>query len=382
MGKHVFVLTVVQGECEYPVAVVTDQQVAEQWRSEARTGTHNWIPLEEDDLDTAQGYGGFTTFKPKPKSKRNEPSPVTQDMERIQKNLEEIQRMQKRRSSWLFEPKAAKPPVEPTEGEHREQYEKYSPHKYRGYADGNTCYVCSAKRSVHPETLPQEQKQEEQPKPQVQQQQPKEEPKQQQAPQQRTPEEESAQADFDTEMGFAKNLLAGQVTIEQFPYYASYKSTIDAESKLLPAGGRVLFVGGGPIPLSSILFAQNGFTVDTLELNGEAKQVGEQVAKAVGAPVGKFMTGDARTFNGYAAYDGVIIALEAGPEAVSKSAVVKNIMANAKPGTVILARGTAGGGGDAFVDTAKSLPPGVRITNAISTFDGLSKTYAIEKTNG
>jgi len=191
----------------------------------------------------------------------------------------------------------------------------------------------------------------------------------------------SAQEDYNKEKDFAGRVLKGDAKVEDFPYFDSYKSTIDNEAKLLPKGGKVLFIGSGPVPASSILFDRAGFHTDSLELDPETAKIGENVARKSGMQNGKFMAGDARnlTPEQLKDYDGVVVALEAGPEDASKNQVLNRVMQNIKPGTKVLARGTAGTGGGEFVDVGKNLPQGVRSTGSVDTFDGYGKTHVLEK---
>ena len=191
----------------------------------------------------------------------------------------------------------------------------------------------------------------------------------------------AAQEDYDKERAFAQQVLSGEKKVEDFPYHESYKKTIEAESKQLKPGSKVLFIGGGPMPVSSIEFANRGFDVDTMELDPETTKIGQQVAEKSGAKTGKFITSDARSFDKYKDYDAVVVALEAGPEGSSKNEVLKQVMDNVKPGAKVLARGTAGEGGESFVDTSKNLPKGTHVTSSIDTFDGLSKTHTLESTD-
>ena len=193
-----------------------------------------------------------------------------------------------------------------------------------------------------------------------------------------SPEEMSAREDYRVEDTFAKQFQAGEKSLKEFPYYKSYVDTVNDESKLIPKGSKVLFVGGGPVPLSSILFDKNGFDVDTLEIDPKTTEVGEATARKAGMKDGKFLTGDARAFDKYKDYDAIVVALEAGPEASSKNQVLQHIMSEVKPETKVLARGTNPGEGVAFVDTRANLPKDVTISKSIPTFDNLSQTHVLE----
>jgi len=68
MGQPIYVLTtLVEGNEWRPVAVVTDEYVADQWIREGKD--NDWIPLELDDLSTTgMAKAEKTPFKPrKPK---------------------------------------------------------------------------------------------------------------------------------------------------------------------------------------------------------------------------------------------------------------------------------------------------------------------------
>lgn len=193
----------------------------------------------------------------------------------------------------------------------------------------------------------------------------------------------SAQEDYNKEHDFASGILKGEHKVEDFPYFDSYKKTIDNEAKLLPKNGKILFVGSGPVPASSILFDRAGFNTDSLELDPATAKMGENVARASGMKSGKFMAGDARdlTPEQLKDYDGVVVALEAGPSDTSKNEVLNRVMQSIKPGTKVLARGTADAGGQEFVNVEKNLPKDVHSTGSVDTFDGYGKTHVLEKAN-
>jgi hypothetical protein len=58
-----FVLTAIENKEERPVAVVDNEQTANNWVQEGKN--HNWIPFELNDVS---GLGTYTPFKPAPGS--------------------------------------------------------------------------------------------------------------------------------------------------------------------------------------------------------------------------------------------------------------------------------------------------------------------------
>src|SRR5579863_4710147 len=58
-----FVLTAIENKEERPIAVVDNEQTANEWVQEGKN--HNWIPFELNDVS---GLGTYTPFKPAPGS--------------------------------------------------------------------------------------------------------------------------------------------------------------------------------------------------------------------------------------------------------------------------------------------------------------------------
>ncbi len=84
MGQTVYVLTslLAEGNEWRPVAVVTDENVAEQWIKEGRD--NDWIPFELDDVSTTvMSKGNVTPFKPKA------PQPTTDAMREAMANIQQ-----------------------------------------------------------------------------------------------------------------------------------------------------------------------------------------------------------------------------------------------------------------------------------------------------
>lgn len=187
---------------------------------------------------------------------------------------------------------------------------------------------------------------------------------------------ESARSSSAQEDEFADKILAGEARIEEYPLYDRYVTTIDAEVGLLEKPPRtVLFVGSGPVPLSAILLAKKfpNARVDIMDISQRALGKGAEVARMSGVPLGRQIASDAKDYTGYAKYDAVILALEAGPTTKTKRDVMRGIFSHIGPGTSVLLRGSRGVGGD-FVETRKLLPRNARILRSTSTWEGKGET--------
>jgi hypothetical protein len=85
-----FVLTAVEGKEERPVAVVDNEQTANNWVAEGKT--HNWIPFELNDVG---GLGTYTPFKPAPGSPAEaEAKKREQEHQQLQKTQELVGQLQ------------------------------------------------------------------------------------------------------------------------------------------------------------------------------------------------------------------------------------------------------------------------------------------------
>jgi ubiquinone/menaquinone biosynthesis C-methylase UbiE len=189
-----------------------------------------------------------------------------------------------------------------------------------------------------------------------------------------------SEKDFNLESGFARNLLSGKKSIEDFPYYNDYKKTIESEILLLPLHTKkILFIGSGPVPLSAHLMGERtGAEIHVLERSPEAAKTGSAVLDLLGTKA-KTEIGDAKDFKGYANYDAVVLALEAGDTSDTKSGVIKSIAAQIRPDAVLLARGAKVNTGDSGFPTLPKDISGLKANGSVDTFGGLSQTTRLVK---
>lgn len=90
MGSVYVLTTIVEGGENRPVAVVTDEHIANEW---VRSGNDNdWIPFELDDLSTTgMAKSTVTQFKPKPKSNSEDAlAQMNQNLQKSNADLQEI----------------------------------------------------------------------------------------------------------------------------------------------------------------------------------------------------------------------------------------------------------------------------------------------------
>lgn len=188
-------------------------------------------------------------------------------------------------------------------------------------------------------------------------------------------------SDYEIEKAFAEKLLAGEAKLEDYPYFWSYVSTIEAEAALLRSPRKIAFVGSGPVPLSAILLAHRfpSADVDLFDIEPEALDIGTLVAGKVGVRLGRTVIQDITKPTDLHGYDVVILALEAPPDRRGKRAALKRILSEVDPGAIVLIRGSAGIDDEDYVYARSVLPRGTVVVGAVPIFDGLSETLAIRK---
>lgn len=181
--------------------------------------------------------------------------------------------------------------------------------------------------------------------------------------------------DYMTELDFAKKYLKGDIAMSQFCYMKDYQKTIQDEATHI-VGNKVLFIGAGPLPLSLSLFAKKGFVCDGLDYSKEAVTVGKKVLRKMGHTDTLYFHADARTFDHYASYDTIILALEAGVDEVIKKEIFKKISKETSTHTKILVRSsnlqnTEG----SYVNSKKYVSHFFSIKNIVPTFSGYCSTF-------
>lgn len=138
-----------------------------------------------------------------------------------------------------------------------------------------------------------------------------------------------------------------------FPYYANYERLTQLEAHALlgaigreePAPGglavqRVLFVGSGPLPLSSIMLAgEYGMMVDNVDSDPEACRLGDELVRGLGLPERlSFTCRDAAQPTDLSSYDAVFLAALVGLEEPEKRKIINRLSERMRPGALLVIR--------------------------------------------
>lgn len=155
-----------------------------------------------------------------------------------------------------------------------------------------------------------------------------------------------AAGEFELERWWAQRIVAGS-ELTAFPYHQNYGDLTRLEHHAV-AGlradpvRRVLFIGSGPLPLTSLLLAQRyGCEVDNIDREPEAVRLGAEIAAGLGVDGLRFRAGDVLDGgDGYdrEAYDLVYLAALAGLDPDAKAGLLDHLARTLRPGTLVLAR--------------------------------------------
>jgi nicotianamine synthase len=154
--------------------------------------------------------------------------------------------------------------------------------------------------------------------------------------------------EFELEGAWSRRIIASldpQRELREFPYFANYEQLTRLEHHAVLgvtrcAPRRVLFVGAGPLPLTSLLLAdRHGHTeIDNVDIDPEATRLAARLAEALHASSLRFRCADVLACTDVADYDMVCLAAMVGPQPKAKTRVIKHLYRHMKPGALLLAR--------------------------------------------
>ena len=159
-----------------------------------------------------------------------------------------------------------------------------------------------------------------------------------------------SEGEFELERSWALRILSHpdpRAELARFPYRQNYGDLTRLEHHTV-AGltsrpvRRVLFIGSGPLPLTSLLLAEgHGCEVDNLDREPDAVRLGADLAAALGCGGLRFRVGD--VLDGRDGYDGggydlVYLAALAGLDPETKHRLLEHLGRRLRPGTLVLAR--------------------------------------------
>jgi nicotianamine synthase len=154
--------------------------------------------------------------------------------------------------------------------------------------------------------------------------------------------------EFHLESYWAGKILGSKhpaITLEEFPYYDNYLKLTELEFRSLSLLGaraikRILFVGSGPLPLSSILMARKyGLYASNLDNDADAVRQSTRLIKHLGlSDITKVELGEAQDYKEYGKFDAVFLASLVGLDPREKQSIISVIQQQLSPGGMLVLR--------------------------------------------
>ncbi len=161
----------------------------------------------------------------------------------------------------------------------------------------------------------------------------------------------SSVAEYEMEVYWAKKIIISKnpnKELEKFWYYKNYEQLVDLEysnvTSLYTKIRTVLFIGGGPLPLTAIMLCKKyGLTCTILEKDKESCDASLLLVKKLGLS-GKItiINIEAEKYDGYNKFGIIYIAAMVGDDETTKSKVISLIHSKIKKGKLLLCRSSHG----------------------------------------
>ncbi len=158
-----------------------------------------------------------------------------------------------------------------------------------------------------------------------------------------------ARAEYELEKYWALKIAGKAKRVEDFPYYENYAKLTLLEKNTLAfcqkhSKHKIIFVGGGPLPMTAIIFAiEHGIKLTVIDNNYEAVRLSRSVVKTLNLE--KMITvyrADGGFFRGYRDFNVIFVAALAGVNPKDKEKIFRNIKIRAGKDAHIIARSSVG----------------------------------------
>lgn len=158
-----------------------------------------------------------------------------------------------------------------------------------------------------------------------------------------------AHAEYELEMYWAKEIILGNRSILDFPYYKNYKDLTRLEWSAIASCAEhdhhnVLFIGSGPLPMTAIVLATvHGISCTLVDNDLEAVEVSRKLIQTLGLEhMITVVCSDGDTFDRMSDFNMIYIAALAGQDDASKEKIFAHVQKTASAHCHILARSSWG----------------------------------------
>jgi nicotianamine synthase len=131
--------------------------------------------------------------------------------------------------------------------------------------------------------------------------------------------------------------------LHRFPYTENYRRLTDMEWGALAGAGcrrprRIAFIGAGPLPLSAMLLARRGATVDSFDRDGDAISRARRLIDALRWKRIRFHHAGTDERPDLRRFDVVVLAALVGCTPAAKRTALRHVRAAMRPGALLVAR--------------------------------------------
>lgn len=158
----------------------------------------------------------------------------------------------------------------------------------------------------------------------------------------------SARAESELELFWVKNALKSadvEKILKIFPYYLNYEKMTDLEIENMQLcnvhrNHKALFVGSGPLPLSSIMMARKyGISIDNLDMDDEACTLSRELIERIGLSekIGT-VRGNILDMHDLTGYQTIFISALTGESEQDKARIINHVVERSEKGTHIVMR--------------------------------------------
>lgn len=196
----------------------------------------------------------------------------------------------------------------------------------------------------------------------------------------------SSVAEYEMEVYWAKKILASKnpnKELETFWYYKNYEQLVDLEYLnvicLYKSIQKILFIGGGPLPLTAILLCKKyGLTCTILEKDSESYSISVTLVEKLGLSSNvTIINTDAEKYNGYNKFDLIYLAAMVGHDETTKSNIISLIHTKIRKGKLLLCRSSHGTRKLLYTPIAKKLLKEVNPVLEVRPYNSIINSFFI-----
>ena len=196
----------------------------------------------------------------------------------------------------------------------------------------------------------------------------------------------SSIAEYEMEIYWAKKILEsknGNKELEKFWYYKNYEQLVDLEYSnitcLYKKVHSVLFIGGGPLPLTAIVLCRkHNLTCTILERDLSSHSISVKLIEKLGlSDKVKIIKTDAESYSGYGKFDIIYLAAMVGHDEKAKSTVISLIHNKLQKGKVLLCRSSHGTRKLLYTPIAKKLLKEINPVLEVRPYNSIINSFFI-----